>query len=311
MNYLVIAEHNNSNIRCSTLNTITAATHIGSGEIHVLVAGYRSKSVASEAASIQGVAKVIHIDHRDLAHGIAEHVAAQIIPIAHNYSHILFPSTRYGKNISPRVAALLDVSQVSNVMKIISDDTFEQPDYSGQAISTLRTTDRIKVITVRITTFDPALPTQTPAVIESVAAVQCDVDIQIISTDIDQNPQPDLLSAKIVLFAGSAFYDKDQLMLLAQPLIDKTGASIGGGRNLALREVVPAHWLIGQSGSSVAPELLIACGLSGGYQPLAGIRESGVIVAINRNPNALIFKMVDYGLVMDMKQALPELANLL
>ena len=311
MNYLVIAEHDNLNIRCSTLNTITAATHIGTGEIHVLVAGYQSESVATQVSSIQGVTKVIHIDHSDLEHGIAEYVAAQIIPMAQNYSHILFPCTRYGKNISPRVAALLDVSQVSDVMKIISNDTFERPDYSGQAISTLRNTDRIKVITVRTTTFDPAPQTVTPAMIESVSAVHCDLDIQIINIDIDQNPQPDLLSAKIVLFAGGAFFDKNHFMALSTPLVDKTGASIGGSRNIVARKIIPAHWLIGQSGASVAPELLITVGISGGYQPLAGIRESGVIVAINRNPNALIFNWVDYGLVMDMDRAIPELVNLL
>ncbi|MDO8448336.1 MAG: electron transfer flavoprotein subunit alpha/FixB family protein [Rhodoferax sp.] len=306
MTSLVIAEHDNASIKGATLNTVTAALQCG-GEVHVLVAGANAGAAAAAAAQIAGVAKVLHIDHDGLAHGLAENMAAQILGVASNYSHILFPATASGKNIAPRVAAKLDVGQISDVTKVDSPDTFERPIYAGNAIATVQSTDAIKVITVRTTGFDAAPASGGSAAVESVAALAASAQVTFMGSEIAKNDRPELTAAKIIVSGGRALGSSEKFMEVITPLADKLGAAMGASRAAVDAGYAPNDWQVGQTGKIVAPQLYVAVGISGAIQHLAGMKDSKVIVAINKDPEAPIFSVADYGLEADLFVAVPEL----
>ena len=311
MTVLVIAEHDNSAIKGATLNTVTAALACG-GEVHVLVAGHNAAAAAAAAAQIAGVAKVIHADSADLADALAENVAAQVLVLAPSYSHILFAATAAGKNVAPRVAAKLDVAQVSEITKVISPDTFERPIYAGNAIATVQSADAVKVITVRSTGFDAAaLAGQASAVIESVAAVADAERSSFVGREVTKNDRPELTAAKVIVSGGRALGSKEQFDAVMTPLADKLGAAIGASRAAVDAGYAPNDLQVGQTGKIVAPQLYIACGISGAIQHLAGMKDSKVIVAINKDPEAPIFSVADYGLEADLFAAVPELVQAL
>ena len=311
MTTLVIAEHDNSAIKGATLNTVTAALACG-GEVHVLVAGHNAAAAAAAAAQIAGVAKVIHADSADLADALAENVAAQVLALAANYSHILFAATAAGKNVAPRVAAKLDVAQVSEITKVISPDTFERPIYAGNAIATVQSADAVKVITVRSTGFDAAaLAGQAPAAIESVAAVADAERSSFVGREMTKNDRPELTAAKIIVSGGRALGSKEQFDAVMEPLADKLGAAMGASRAAVDAGYAPNDLQVGQTGKIVAPQLYVAVGISGAIQHLAGMKDSKVIVAINKDPEAPIFSVADYGLEADLFVAVPELVNAL
>jgi len=307
MSSLVIAEHDNTTLKPATLHTITAAAQLG-GEVHVLVAGANAASVAAAAAQVAGVAKVIHIDADSLAHGVAENVTAQVLALASGYSHILFAATASGKNIAPRVAAKLDVGQISDLSKVISPDTFERPIYAGNAIATVQSLDAIKVITVRTTAFDVAAQTtQGPAAIETVASVAVSGGTTYLGSEIAKNDRPELTAAKVIVSGGRALGSHEKFNEVLIPLADKLGAAIGASRAAVDAGYAPNDWQVGQTGKIVAPQLYIAAGISGAIQHLAGMKDSKVIVAINKDPEAPIFSVADYGLEADLFVAVPEL----
>ena len=311
MTTLVIAEHDNSAIKGATLNTVTAALACG-GEVHVLVAGHNAAAAAAAAAQIAGVAKVIHADSADLADALAENVAAQVLALAANYSHILFAATAAGKNVAPRVAAKLDVAQVSEITKVISPDTFERPIYAGNAIATVQSADAVKVITVRSTGFDAAaLAGQAPAAIESVAAVADTGRSSFVGREMTKNDRPELTAAKIIVSGGRALGSKEQFDAVMEPLADKLGAAMGASRAAVDAGYAPNDLQVGQTGKIVAPQLYVAVGISGAIQHLAGMKDSKVIVAINKDPEAPIFSVADYGLEADLFAAVPELIKAL
>ncbi len=311
MTTLVIAEHDNTDLKPATLNTITAAVQC-SGDIHVLVAGHNAATVATAAAQVAGVAKVIHIDADTLAQGIAENVTAQIQVIASGYSHILFAATASGKNIAPRLAAKLDVGQMSDVTKVISADTFERPIYAGNAIATVQSTDPIKVITVRTTGFDAAAQAgQAPVAIETVAAVAASGSTSFIGSEIAKNDRPELTAAKIIVSGGRALGSQEKFNEVMTPLADKLGAAIGASRAAVDAGYAANDLQVGQTGKIVAPQLYIAAGISGAIQHLAGMKDSKVIVAINKDPEAPIFSVADYGLEADLFASVPELTQAL
>ena len=311
MTVLVIAEHDNSAIKGATLNTVTAALACG-GEVHVLVAGHNAAAAAQAAAQIAGVAKVIHADSADLADALAENVAAQVLALAANYSHILFAATAAGKNVAPRVAAKLDVAQVSEITKVISPDTFERPIYAGNAIATVQSADAVKVITVRSTGFDAAaLAGQAPAAIESVAAVADTGRSSFVGREMTKNDRPELTAAKIIVSGGRALGSKEQFDAVMEPLADKLGAAMGASRAAVDAGYAPNDLQVGQTGKIVAPQLYVAVGISGAIQHLAGMKDSKVIVAINKDPEAPIFSVADYGLEADLFVAVPELVKAL
>jgi electron transfer flavoprotein alpha subunit len=306
MTALVIAEHDNNSIKGATLNTVTAAAQCG-GDVHVLVAGSNAGAAAAAAAQIAGVAKVIHADDAGLAHGLAENVAAHVLAIASNYSHIVFPATASGKNVAPRVAAKLDVGQVSDITKVISADTFERPIYAGNAIATVQATDAVKVLTVRTTGFDPAASTGGSAAVETLAAVAANAGVSFVGSEIAKNDRPELTAAKIIVSGGRALGSNEKFMDVMTPLADKLGAALGASRAAVDAGYAPNDWQVGQTGKIVAPQLYIACGISGAIQHLAGMKDSKVIVAINKDPEAPIFGVADYGLEADLFVAVPEL----
>ena len=306
MTALVIAEHDNNVIKGATLNTITAAAQCG-GDVHVLVAGSNAGGAAAAAAQIAGVSKVIHADEVGLAHGLAENVTAQIMAIAANYSHIVFPATASGKNVAPRVAAKLDVGQVSDITKVISPDTFERPIYAGNAIATVQATDAVKVLTVRTTGFDPAAATGGSAAIETLAAVAANAGVTFMGSEIAKNDRPELTAAKIIVSGGRALGSSEKFMEVMTPLADKLGAALGASRAAVDAGYAPNDWQVGQTGKIVAPQLYVACGISGAIQHLAGMKDSKVIVAINKDPEAPIFSVADFGLEADLFVAVPEL----
>ena len=311
MTVLVIAEHDNSAIKGATLNTVTAALACG-GEVHVLVAGHNAAAAAAAAAQIAGVAKVIHADSADLADALAENVAAQVLVLAPSYSHILFAATAAGKNVAPRVAAKLDVAQVSEITKVISPDTFERPIYAGNAIATVQSADAVKVITVRSTGFDAAaLAGQAPAAIESVAAVADTGRSSFVGREMTKNDRPELTAAKIIVSGGRALGSKEQFDAVMEPLADKLGAAMGASRAAVDAGYAPNDLQVGQTGKIVAPQLYVAVGISGAIQHLAGMKDSKVIVAINKDPEAPIFSVADYGLEADLFAAVPELIKAL
>jgi electron transfer flavoprotein alpha subunit len=310
MSSLVIAEHDNSSIKPSTLNTVSAALACG-GDVHLLVAGHNAAAAAAAGAQIAGVGKVIHVDHDSLGHGLAENVAAQVLALASGYSHILFPATAYGKNIAPRVAAKLDVAQVSDITKVLAADTFERPIYAGNAIATVQSLDATKVLTVRTTAFDPAAATGGSAAVDTVAAQAASADVHFLGSEIARNDRPELTAAKIIVSGGRALGSNEKFMEVMTPLADKLGAAMGASRAAVDAGYAPNDWQVGQTGKIVAPQLYIACGISGAIQHLAGMKDSKVIVAINKDIEAPIFSVADYGLEADLFTAVPELVQAL
>ena len=308
MAVLVIAEHDNASLKAATLNTVTAAQACG-GDVHVLVAGHNAGAAAAAAAQVAGVAKVIHADGEGLAHGLAENVAAQVLAIAGNYSHILFPATASGKNVAPRVAAKLDVAQVSDITKVISADTFERPVYAGNAIATVQSTDGTKVVTVRTTGFDAAAATGGSAAVETAGAVASSSQSAFVGSEIAKSDRPELTAAKIVVSGGRALGSAEKFTEVMTPLADKLGAAIGASRAAVDAGYAPNDLQVGQTGKIVAPQLYIAAGISGAIQHLAGMKDSKVIVAINKDPEAPIFSVADYGLEADLFTAVPDLAS--
>jgi len=308
MAVLVIAEHDNVFIKGATLNTVTAALACG-GDVHVLVAGAGASVAAAAAAQIVGVSKVLHADDAGLDHGLAETVAAQVLGLAKSYSHILFPATASGKNVAPRVAALLDVAQISDATKVISADTFERPIYAGNAIATVQSLDAIKVITVRTTGFDPAAATGGAAAVEALTAVAASVSTTFMGSEIAKSDRPELTAAKIIVSGGRALGSSEKFNEVLIPLADKLGAALGASRAAVDAGYAPNDWQVGQTGKIVAPQLYVACGISGAIQHLAGMKDSKVIVAINKDPEAPIFSVADYGLEADLFVAVPELIN--
>lgn len=310
MTALVIAEHNNSSILAATLNTVTAAVACG-GDVHVLVAGHNAGEAAKAAAQIAGVAKVLQADGESLAHGLAENVAAQVLALAGNYSHILFASTASGKNSAPRVAAKLDAAQISDVTKVVSADTFERPIYAGNAIATVQSADKVKVITVRTTGFDAAAAAGGSASVEAVAAVADSGKSRFVSAEIAKSDRPELTAAKIIVSGGRALGSHEKFDEVITPLADKLGAAIGASRAAVDAGYAANDLQVGQTGKIVAPDLYIAVGISGAIQHLAGMKDSKVIVAINTDEEAPIFGVANYGLVADLFQAVPELVKAL
>ena len=308
INALVIAEHDNAGVRPATLNTVTAARQLG-GAVTILIAGSDSAGAARAAAAIEGVGKVLHADAEIFAHGLAENVAAQVLALAGGYSHFLFAATASGKNISPRVAAKLDVGQISDITKVISPDTFERPIYAGNAIATVQSLDALKVITVRTTGFDPAPATGGSAAVEAVQAVSDSGKAQFVGAEIARNDRPELTSAKIIVSGGRALGSSDKFNEVLTPLADKLGAALGASRAAVDAGYAPNDWQVGQTGKIVAPQLYVAIGISGAIQHLAGMKDSKVIVAINKDEEAPIFSVADYGLVQDLFTAVPELVK--
>ena len=307
MTALVIAEHDNASIKGATLNTVTAAAQLG-GEVHVLVAGHNAAAAAAQAAQIAGVSKVIHADAEGFAHGLAENVAAQVLAIASGYSHLLFPATAAGKNVAPGVAARLDVAQISDITKVIGADTFERPIYAGNAIATVQSGDATKVITVRTTGFDAAGQGGSAAV-ETVAAASGKGQSAYVGSEIAKSDRPELTAAKIIVSGGRALGSAEKFNEVMTPLADKLGAAIGASRAAVDAGYAANDLQVGQTGKIVAPQLYIAAGISGAIQHLAGMKDSKVIVAINKDPEAPIFAVADYGLEADLFTAVPELVK--
>jgi len=305
---LVIAEHDNQSIKGATLNTVTAALKCG-GEVHVLVAGHNAGAAAQAAAQIAGVAKVLHAEGEHFAHGLAENMAAMVLNLASGYSHILFPATASGKNIAPRVAAKLDVGQISDCTKVESADTFERPIYAGNAMAIVQSGDAIKVLTVRTTGFDAAAASGGSASVETVAGVSGSAKVQYLGSEIAKNDRPELTAAKVIVSGGRAMGSHEKFDEVLMPLADKLGAALGASRAAVDAGYAPNDWQVGQTGKIVAPQLYIACGISGAIQHLAGMKDSKVIVAINKDGEAPIFSVADYGLEADLFNAVPELVN--
>jgi len=310
MSVLVIAEHDNASIKPATLNTVTAAVACG-GDVHVLVAGEGAAAAAQAAGQIAGVTKVIHADGAALKNGLAENLAAQVLAIAGNYSHILFAATASGKNVAPRVAATLDVAQISDITKVISADTFERPIYAGNAIATVQSGDATRIITVRTTGFDPAAATGGSAAVETASAALDAGKSRFVGSEIAQNDRPELTAAKIIVSGGRALGSAEKFNEVITPLADKLGAAIGASRAAVDAGYAANDLQVGQTGKIVAPQLYVAVGISGAIQHLAGMKDSKVIVAINKDAEAPIFSVADYGLEGDLFTAVPELASAL
>ena len=310
MTALVIAEHDNASIKPATLNTVTAAAACG-GDVHVLVAGHNAAEAAKAAGQIAGVSKVIHADSDALAHGLAENVAAQVLALAGSYSHILFPATASGKNVAPRVAAKLDVAQISDITKVDSPDTFERPIYAGNAIAIVQSGDPVKVLTVRTTGFDAAAATGGSAAVETVSATADSGKSSFVGQEIAKSDRPELTAAKVVVSGGRALGSSEKFTEVITPLADKLGAAIGASRAAVDAGYAPNDLQVGQTGKIVAPQLYVAAGISGAIQHLAGMKDSKVIVAINKDEEAPIFSVADYGLVADLFTAVPELTQAL
>ncbi|WP_028231797.1 electron transfer flavoprotein subunit alpha/FixB family protein [Paraburkholderia mimosarum] len=308
MTNLVIAEHDNASIKAATLNAIAAAQKIG-GEIHVLVAGHNAQGAADAAAEIAGVAKVLLADAPQLSEGLAENVEATVLKIAKNYTHILAPATAYGKNIAPRIAAKLDVAQISDVTAVDSPDTFERPIYAGNAIATVQSQDPIKVITVRSTGFDAVAAEGGSAAIEKIESAADAGIAQFVNREVTKLDRPELTSAKIIVSGGRGLGNGENYTKVLEPLADKLGAALGASRAAVDAGFVPNDYQVGQTGKIVAPQLYVAVGISGAIQHLAGMKDSKVIVAINRDEEAPIFSVADYGLVGDLFSVVPDLID--
>jgi electron transfer flavoprotein alpha subunit len=315
MTALVIAEHDNQHLKPATLNAVTAALAC-SPSVHILVAGSGSTSVAEQAARVSGVSKVFHADAPQLLHSLAELSCAQVLKHVKadtSYTHVLFASTASGKNIAPRLAALLDTAQVSDIIKVISPDTFERPIYAGNAIATVQSLDPVKVITVRTTGFDAALVNTgaASASIESLNACEDAGQSTFLGQEVAVSDRPELTAAKVIVSGGRALGSSETFTQVLTPLADKLGAALGASRAAVDAGYAPNDWQVGQTGKIVAPDLYVACGISGAIQHLAGMKDSKVIVAINKDPEAPIFSVADYGLEADLFQAVPEWVNLL
>jgi len=306
MTNLVIAEHDRASIKTATLNTIAAARKIG-GDIHVLVAGHNAQAAADAAAKIAGVSKVLLADAPQLEAGLAENVEATVLNIAKDYTHILAPATAYGKNIAPRIAAKLDVAQISDITAVDSADTFERPIYAGNAIATVQSADRIKVITVRTTGFDAVAAEGGSATVEKIEAAADTGLSQFVSREVTKLDRPELTSAKIIVSGGRGLGNGENYTKVLEPLADKLNAALGASRAAVDAGFVPNDYQVGQTGKIVAPQLYIAIGISGAIQHLAGMKDSKVIVAINKDAEAPIFSVADYGLVGDLFDTVPEL----
>jgi electron transfer flavoprotein alpha subunit len=307
---LVIAEHDNVSLKAATLNAVAAASQC-SPEVDILVAGSGVDAAASAAAQIAGVRKVIQVDAASLADQLAEPLAVQILAIAGSYSHILAPATANGKNVLPRVAAKLDVAQLSDITKVIGADTFERPIYAGNAIATVQSVDPVKVITVRTTGFDPVAATGGSAAIEKQAVIEHAGKSSFVGRELTKSDRPELTAAKIIVSGGRGLGSGEKYQEIVVPLADKLGAALGASRAAVDAGYVPNDYQVGQTGKIVAPQLYVAIGISGAIQHLAGMKDSKVIVAINKDPEAPIFSVADYGLVADLNTAIPELTNLL
>ncbi len=306
MTTLIIADHDNASLQAATQNTVTAAQKIG-GDIHILVAGSNAGAAASAAAAIAGVARVLHADAPHFATPTAENVAATVVAIvkAGNYSHVLAPATGFGKNVAPRVAALLDVAQISDITAVESADTFVRPIYAGSVMATVRSSDAIKVITVRATGFDAAVATGGSAAVDSIAAAPDTGLSKVTGQELTTSERPELTSARIVVSGGRGVGSAENFKLL-EALAGKLNAALGASRAAVDAGYVPNDYQVGQTGKIVAPDLYVAVGISGAIQHLAGMKDSKVIVAINKDPEAPIFQIADYGLVGDLFQIIPE-----
>ncbi|VVE45747.1 electron transfer flavoprotein subunit alpha/FixB family protein [Pandoraea terrigena] len=310
MPILVIAEHDNASIRAATLNTVAAAHEVGKlvgGDIHVLVAGSNAQGAADAAGKIPCVSKVLLADAPQLAEGLAENVDRTVLNIAQNYSHILAPATAYGKNIAPRLAAHLDVAQISDITAVDTADTFERPIYAGNAIATVQSRDPIKVITVRSTGFDPVAAEGGSASVETIEAAADAGISQFVSRELTKLDRPELTSASIIVSGGRGLGSGENYTTVLEPLADKLGAALGASRAAVDAGFVPNDYQVGQTGKIVAPQLYVAVGISGAIQHLAGMKDSKVIVAINKDAEAPIFGIADYGVVGDLFAVVPEL----
>jgi len=306
MTILVIAEHDHASLKAATLNTVAAATKIG-GDIHVLVAGSGCQAAAQQAASLQGVSKVKVADAAHYQDQTAENLSALVLAHASGYSHILAPATTFGKNLTPRIAALLDVAQISEITAVESPDTFVRPIYAGNALATVKSADPVKVITVRSTAFD-AVATGNSAAIEAIAAAADTNQSTLTNRELTKSERPELGAAKIIVSGGRGLGSGENYHQLLEPLADKLGAALGASRAAVDAGFVPNDYQVGQTGKIVAPQLYLAIGISGAIQHLAGMKDSKVIVAINKDPDAPIFQIADYGLVGDLFETVPQLA---
>ena len=305
MTILVIAEHDHQQLKAATLNTVAAAAKIG-GDIHVLVAGSACTAAAQAASALQGVTKVKVADAAHYASQTAENLTALVVANAAGYSHILAPATTFGKNLLPRVAALLDVAQISEITGVEAPDTFIRPIYAGNALATVKSADAVKVITVRTTAFD-AVDGGNAAEIENLAAAADTQQTQLQNRELTKSERPELGAAKIIVSGGRGLGSGENYHTLLEPLADKLGAALGASRAAVDAGFVPNDYQVGQTGKIVAPQLYIAVGISGAIQHLAGMKESKVIVAINKDPDAPIFQVADYGLVADLFESVPQL----
>jgi electron transfer flavoprotein alpha subunit len=308
MPVLVVAEHDNKAVRKATLNAVAAAQKLG-GELHVLVAGHQAESAAKAAAQIAGVKKVLHADAPQLAEFLAENVTALLLQIAKQYSHILAPSTSNGKNVMPRVAALLDVQQISDISAVEGPDTFVRPIYAGNALATVKSKDAIKIITVRTTAFDAASASGGSAEIQQISPPADSGLSSFVSREVSKSERPELTAAKIIVSGGRGMASGENFSKVLEPLADRLGAAMGASRAAVDAGFVPNDWQVGQTGKIVAPELYIAVGISGAIQHLAGMKDSRVIVAINKDEEAPIFQVADYGLVGDLFQLVPTVVE--
>ena len=305
MSVLVLAEHNNAELAAATLNTITAAGKL-SDDVHVLVAGSSCRPVAEAVSKVKGVSKVRLSDDPRYRHPLAEPLAALLVSLARDYSHLLAPATKFGKNVLPRAAALLDVSPITEIIEVQADDTFARPIYAGNAIATVKSKDSIKVITVRATAFDPAEAEGGSALLEDVSAADDPGLSSFVGQDLTKSERPELTSARIVISGGRGMQSGENFKLI-ESIADKLNAAIGASRAAVDAGYVPNDYQVGQTGKVVAPDLYMAIGISGAIQHLAGMKDSKVIVAINKDEEAPIFQVADYGLVADLFKALPEL----
>jgi electron transfer flavoprotein alpha subunit len=308
MSVLVVAEHDNKTIKKATLNTVAAAQKLG-GEIHVLVAGHQAGDAAKAAAALPGVAKVLLADAPHLGEFLAENVAALVVSLAKSYSHVLAPATSNGKNVMPRAAALLDVQQISDISAIESADTFVRPIYAGNALATVKSKDPIKVITVRTTAFDAVAPTGGSAKVENVSAPADTGLSAFVGREVAKSERPELTAAKIIVSGGRGMGSGENFTKVLVPLADKLGAAMGASRAAVDAGFVPNDWQVGQTGKIVAPDLYVAVGISGAIQHLAGMKDSRVIVAINKDEEAPIFQVADFGVVGDLFQLVPSLVE--
>jgi electron transfer flavoprotein alpha subunit len=303
MKTLVIAEHDNKSLKGSTLNTITAATELG--EVTVLVAGEGCVPIAKSVAQVEGVAQVLVVDHSNYAHGLAEPLGALVKTLASGYGAVLAPATSFGKNLMPRVAALLDMAQISDIVKIVAEDTFERPIYAGNAIATVRALDTIKMITVRTTAFESAVVAGGSAPVKPVDGVEGYLCSKFVGQELAKTERPELTSARVIISGGRGLGSGDNFKLL-EKVADKLGAAVGASRAAVDAGFAANDMQVGQTGKIVAPDLYIAVGISGAIQHLAGMKDSKVIVAINKDEEAPIFQVADYGLVADLFEAMPE-----